>query len=112
MVPVGEAKGAALALMVELLAAGLTGANYAAEASSFLDDEARRRAPANSLSPSTRCLIGGPATVSRFGALAEMIESEPNARLPGQSPTGNRAAARKRRTGGRRKSRSPRSRLL
>ena len=37
MVPVGDAKGTALALMVELLAAGLTGANFAAEASSFLD---------------------------------------------------------------------------
>ncbi len=39
MVPLGDAKGTALALMVELLAAGLTGANYASEASSFLDAE-------------------------------------------------------------------------
>ena len=39
MLPLGDAKGTALALMVELLAAGLTGANYAAEASSFLDAE-------------------------------------------------------------------------
>ena len=39
MVPLGDAKGTALALMVELLAAGLTGANYADEASSFLDAE-------------------------------------------------------------------------
>ena len=37
MLPLGDAKGTALALMVELLAAGLTGATYAAEASSFLD---------------------------------------------------------------------------
>jgi (2R)-3-sulfolactate dehydrogenase (NADP+) len=37
MVPLGDAKGTALALMVELLAAGLTGANFAAEASSFLN---------------------------------------------------------------------------
>ena len=37
MVPMGDAKGTALALMVELLAAGLTGANFAAEASSYLD---------------------------------------------------------------------------
>ena len=37
MVPMGDAKGVALALMVELLAAGLTGANFAADASSFLD---------------------------------------------------------------------------
>ena len=39
MVPMGDAKGSALALMVELLAAGLTGANFAAEASSYLDDK-------------------------------------------------------------------------
>ena len=39
MVPLGDAKGTALALMVELLAAGLTGANFASEASSFLDAE-------------------------------------------------------------------------
>src|SRR5438874_3832998 len=39
MVPLGDAKGTALALMVELLAAGLTGAFYAYEASSFLDAE-------------------------------------------------------------------------
>jgi len=37
MLPLGDAKGTALALMVELLAAGLTGANFAADASSFLD---------------------------------------------------------------------------
>ena len=45
MVPLGEAKGTALALMVELLAAGLTGSNYAAEASSFLDAEGPRQRP-------------------------------------------------------------------
>ncbi|MFQ5995707.1 MAG: Ldh family oxidoreductase [Acidiferrobacterales bacterium] len=35
MVPIGDAKGAALALMVEILAAGLTGSNFAFQASSF-----------------------------------------------------------------------------
>ena len=37
MLPVGDAKGAALALMVEILAATLTGSNYAYEASSFFE---------------------------------------------------------------------------
>lgn len=37
MIPVGDAKGAALALMVEVLSATLTGANYAYEAGSFFD---------------------------------------------------------------------------
>ena len=39
MVPLGDAKGAALALMVEILAATLTGSRHAYEASSFLDAE-------------------------------------------------------------------------
>lgn len=39
MVPMGDAKGAALALMVEILCGALTGANYAFEASSFFEAE-------------------------------------------------------------------------
>ena len=39
MAPLGDAKGAALALMVEILSAGLTGANYAWESSSLFDDK-------------------------------------------------------------------------
>ncbi|MDA0907929.1 MAG: Ldh family oxidoreductase [Proteobacteria bacterium] len=39
MVPMAEAKGAALALMIEVLAAALTGANFAYEAASFLSSE-------------------------------------------------------------------------
>ena len=37
MVRIGDAKGTALALMVELLAAGLSGANFAYQATSFFD---------------------------------------------------------------------------
>src|SRR5262245_26797484 len=39
MVPLGDAKGTALAFMVEMLAAGLTGAHFAFEASSFFSAE-------------------------------------------------------------------------
>src|SRR5471032_547177 len=39
IVPIGDAKGAALALMVEVLAAGLTGSQFGFEASSFFDAE-------------------------------------------------------------------------
>jgi (2R)-3-sulfolactate dehydrogenase (NADP+) len=82
MVPMGDAKGTALALMVELLAAGLTGAQFAAEASSYLD--------ANGPPPGTGQLIlafdpaafGGDAVV-RFGTLAASIEAQSGARLPG-----------------------------
>ncbi|HEX8168109.1 MAG TPA: Ldh family oxidoreductase [Beijerinckiaceae bacterium] len=83
MLPLGDAKGTALALMVELLAAGLTGANYAAEASSFLDAEGGP--------PGTGQLVlaldpeaFGPDALVRFGALAQMVEAESGARLPGR----------------------------
>lgn len=82
MVPAGDAKGTALALMVELLAAGLTGANFAAEASSFLDDKGPP--------PGTGQLIiafdpaaSGRNVIARFGELAESIEQQDGARLPG-----------------------------
>jgi (2R)-3-sulfolactate dehydrogenase (NADP+) len=91
MLPLGDAKGTALALMVELLAAGLTGANYAAEASSFLDAEGPP--------PGTGQLIiafdpdafaGG---VAHFGRLAAMIAAQPGARLPGARRLAARAKA-------------------
>ena len=82
MVPMGDAKGTALALMVELLAAGLTGANFAADASSFLD--------AKGPPPGTGQLIVafdpnafGSDAVTRFGVLAQSIETQQGARLPG-----------------------------
>ena len=84
MVPVGDAKGAALALMVEMLSAGLTGANYAYEASSLFDD---RNGPPRLgqfilvLDPQA---IGGENALGRLGELAEMIGREPGTRLPGR----------------------------
>ena len=83
MLPLGDAKGTALALMVELLAAGLTGSTFAADASSFLDDKGGP--------PGTGQLIlafdpgaFGPGALDRFAALAHAIERQPGARLPGQ----------------------------
>jgi (2R)-3-sulfolactate dehydrogenase (NADP+) len=90
MVPLGDAKGTVLALMVELLAAGLTDANYASEASSFLD--------AKGGPPGTGQLIitidpnNWGEGVQRFAALARAIENETGARLAGA----RRLAARKR----------------
>jgi (2R)-3-sulfolactate dehydrogenase (NADP+) len=82
MVPLGDAKGTALALMVELLAAGLVGARFAGEASSFLD--------ASGDPPGTGQLILAldagalsPDAPERFAALAHSIEAQDGARLPG-----------------------------
>src|SRR5215207_4381292 len=82
MLPLGDAKGTTLALMVELLAAGLTGANFAAEASSFLDAEGPPPATGQlilALEPSAF----GTDALSRFAALAAAIEAQSGARLPG-----------------------------
>lgn len=85
MVPLGDAKGTVLALMVELLAAGLTGANFAAEASSFLDAEGPPPATGQliiAFDPIAFAGAGAGAT-SRFAVLAATIEDQEGARLPG-----------------------------
>src|SRR5215217_4612960 len=84
MLPLGDAKGTALALMVELLAAGLTGASYAADASSFLDDKGGPPGTGQLIVALDPAAFGGADTVARFGALAVMIEAQAGARLPGR----------------------------
>lgn len=79
MLPLGDAKGTALALMVELLAAGLTGANFAAEASSFLDAEG----PPPGTGQLLLCFDPAAFGAARFAVLAGQIEAQPGARLPG-----------------------------
>jgi (2R)-3-sulfolactate dehydrogenase (NADP+) len=84
MLPLGDAKGTALALMVELLAAGLTGANCAAEASSFLDDKGDPSGTGQLILALDPAAFGGADALARFGALAQAIEDQPGARLPGR----------------------------
>jgi (2R)-3-sulfolactate dehydrogenase (NADP+) len=83
MLPLGDAKGTALALMVELLAAGLTGATYAADASSFLDAEGPPPGTGQLILALDPVTLGGPSTLQRFAALAEAITGQEGARLPG-----------------------------
>jgi (2R)-3-sulfolactate dehydrogenase (NADP+) len=90
MMPAGEAKGTALALMVELLAAGLTGANFAAEASSYLDAKGPPPGTGQLIVAFDPLAFSGD-TISRFVVLASSIEQQAGARLPGA----RRIAARK-----------------
>jgi (2R)-3-sulfolactate dehydrogenase (NADP+) len=83
MLPLGDAKGTALALMVELLAAGLTNANYAADASSFLDAKGSPPGTGQLLIAFDPSAFGGEGTLAHFAALAASIESQSGARLPG-----------------------------
>jgi (2R)-3-sulfolactate dehydrogenase (NADP+) len=93
MLPLGDAKGTALALMVELLAAGLTGANFAAEASSFLDAEGPPPGTGQLILAFDPAAFGGEGALARFGRLAEAIEVQPGARLPGSRRRALRSAA-------------------
>ncbi|MEM9148169.1 MAG: Ldh family oxidoreductase [Pseudomonadota bacterium] len=82
MAPVGGPKGAALALMVEVLAAGLTGGRFAFEASSFLDDKGDPPATGQLLIAMDPSAFG-PGGLDRIAALASAIGEEPGARVPG-----------------------------
>ncbi|MEM6491677.1 MAG: Ldh family oxidoreductase [Pseudomonadota bacterium] len=84
MAPAGDAKGAALALMVELLAAGLTGANYAYEASSLFDDKGDPPGLGHTLIGIDPTVFGGPAALDRFAQMAAAVEAVDGARLPGR----------------------------
>ena len=68
--------------MVELLAAGLTGANFAADASSYLDAEGAPSGTGQLILAFDPAAFGGDAP-SRFGRLVAAIEAQPGARLPG-----------------------------
>jgi (2R)-3-sulfolactate dehydrogenase (NADP+) len=93
MIPLGEAKGAALALMVEVLAACLTGANLAFEASSFLDGQGPPPATGQMLLAIDPRAFGHARFGERMAALAGAIEQQPGARLPGARRLANRARA-------------------
>lgn len=84
LLPVGGAKGAALALMVEVLAVALTGARFGFEASSFFEAEGPPPGVGQFLIVIDPGAFGGADVFAdRIAALAGMIESDGDARLPG-----------------------------
>jgi (2R)-3-sulfolactate dehydrogenase (NADP+) len=93
MAPMGDAKGAILAMMVEILAAAVNGANYGYEASSFFDPEG----PAPGIGQTFFLL-----DVQRFNAsfatqvqlLCAYILDQPGTRIPGVRRYENRAKSR------------------
>lgn len=85
MAPLGGAKGVALALMVEMLSAGLVGANFSFEASSFFNAEGGPPSVGQTLIAIDPGAFGNSTDVlARFALLAREIANEPGARLPGQ----------------------------
>ena len=80
MQPMGGAKGAALALMVEVLAAGLTGAVLAADASDFFGPDGPPPGTGQLLIAIDPGALGGTGRIAR---LAGMFDANGTARLPG-----------------------------
>lgn len=83
MMPIGDAKGAALALMVEILAAGLTGANFGFEASSFFEAAGPPPRVGQLFLAIDPASLAGPGFLGRIEALCAAMLADPAVRLPG-----------------------------
>ncbi len=95
MLPMGDAKGAALVLMVEILAAALTDSHFGYQASSFFDaDGPPPRVGQFFLVLRPECFAGD-AFPGRLEELLTAIVAQPGARLPGQRRLARRAEARR-----------------
>ena len=83
MLPIGDAKGSALALMVEILAAGLTGSNFGFEASSFLDAEGDSPGVGQLIIAIDPSFFAGDSFSERTETIVDAILEQPSTRLPG-----------------------------
>lgn len=83
MLAMGDAKGTALVLMVELLAAALTASNFGYEASSFFDDKGPPPRVGQFFLVIDPARFGGDAFATRVAALVGAIQAQPGTRLPG-----------------------------
>lgn len=84
MVPAGGVKGAALAMMVEMLAAGLTGAQFGHQSSSLFDDKGGPPALGQMVIAIDPVAVGGPAIMDHLRYIADEIALEEAVRLPGR----------------------------
>ncbi len=90
MIPMGDAKGAALVLAVELLAAALTGAHFGYEASSFFTDSGGPPRVGQFVLAFAPGPFSGDAYLDRIEDLLAAIETQPGTRLPGSRRLDNR----------------------
>jgi (2R)-3-sulfolactate dehydrogenase (NADP+) len=93
LAPAGGAKGAALALMVEILCGALAGGRFGWEASSFLDAEGPSPAVGQVLIALDPAAFAGPGFLPRMAELVAVLEAEPRARVPGDRRLAARAKA-------------------
>ncbi|TCS63090.1 Ldh family oxidoreductase [Varunaivibrio sulfuroxidans] len=83
MLPMGGAKGAALVLMVEILAAALSGAHFGYEASSFFEAEGAPPGVGQCLIAIDPAPFSGGGFAARLEALLAEMLSQDGVRLPG-----------------------------
>lgn len=91
MVPMGGYKGSGIALIVEIMAAAMTGANFAIDASSFADNEGGSPGTGQffiAIDPRT---FSGDDFPARLEYLLAAIADQEGARLPGQGRLAARA---------------------
>lgn len=93
LLPMGDAKGAALVMMVEILAATLTGSNHGFEASSFFDDKGGPPHIGQFFIVIDPAGFSGGAFADRLAVLIEAILEQPGTRLPGARRVGIRETA-------------------
>lgn len=84
MQPMGEAKGAALVMMVEILATALTGSLMGYEASSFFEAEGTPPRVGQLLIAINPAGFGHHQTLERVGQLIATIEQDGETRIPGR----------------------------
>lgn len=96
MLPMGDAKGAALVLMVEILSAALTNANFGFEASSFFSPEGPPPGVGQLLIGFEPETFAAGCYFDRLEALLAAVLDQPGTRLPGQRRLQNRELARQR----------------
>ncbi|MBT7768698.1 MAG: Ldh family oxidoreductase, partial [Rhodospirillales bacterium] len=83
MLPMGDAKGAALIMVVEILAATLTGSQYGFEASSFFEGEGPSPHVGQFFFLAKPGDLGGDAFADRLEVLLSAVTDQPGTRLPG-----------------------------
>ncbi len=93
--PIGDAKGTALLMMIEIMSAAMTGSNFSYEASSFYDAEGPPPRTGQLFLVFKPESLGGDGFQGRIGELASAVTEQPGARLPGARRLDSRKQAEK-----------------
>lgn len=95
MLPLGDAKGAALVLAVEIMAAAMTGAHFGYEASSFFDDQGGPPRVGQFIIGFNPGPLSGGSYAERLEVLLAAVTDQDGTRIPGARRHGIREASTK-----------------